>query len=284
MDSLIIDLIPPPRPYRTYLALFVRRTRQLLVPFFLWSIIKWCVVGSLSLDKLIHITFGSGGFFWFLWALWVISIIFMSGNLLSRVLGVREEIINGVISLSLVLVIVWGDIRILGFQYISYYFVFYTIGYYCNKYNKLLIADSICFVLLSGLIWFIMANFWNMHQLPFFLKRVPHVPESLMLYAYRFVTAVIGIYALLGVGRRFLNGTKLFNSQMARLGTISLGLYVVHLVLIISLSRWIGLMFPSCPLPTMILLSFISASFMAVSIVEILSRFNTTSKLLLGKV
>lgn len=110
------------------------------------------------------------------------------------------------------------------------------------------------------------------------------MPESLMLYAYRFVTAVIGIYALLGVGRRFLNGTKLFNSQMARLGTISLGLYVVHLVLIISLSRWIGLMFPSCPLPTMILLSFISASFMAVSIVEILSRFNTTSKLLLGKV
>lgn len=274
----------PPRPYRTYLTLFVRRTRQLLVPFFLWSIIKWIVVGSLSLDKLIHITFGSGGFFWFLWVLWVISIIFMSGNLLSKVLAVSEEIIDGVISLALVLVMVLGDIRILGFHYISYYFVFYTIGYYCNKYNRLLAAKKQWLLLLSGMAWFLMASFWNMHQLPFFLKGVPYVPKTLLLYTYRFATAFIGIYALIGVGRRFLNRMNSFNIQIAHLGKVSLGLYVTHLVLIISLSGWLVASFPLCPLPILILLSFISVCLMAISIVELISRFNITAKLLLGKV
>lgn len=75
-----------------------------------------------------------------------------------------------------------------------------------------------------------------------------------------------------------------FNIQIAHLGKVSLGLYVTHLVLIISLSGWLVASFPLCPLPILILLSFISVCLMAISIVELISRFNITAKLLLGKV
>lgn len=273
-----------PPQYKYYLTLCKRRTRQLLVPFFLWSIIKWAINSSFSFDNLVHVMFSAGGFFWFLWALWAISIIFIIGNVLSRILSIRQEITDGVITLAIVSIMVFGDIRILGFQFISYYFVFYVIGYYCNKYNKRFITDNMWFMVLGGLAWFFMASFWNMHQLPFFLEGIPYVPKSLLLYAYRFATAFIGIFVLLSVGHRFLNGMKSFNTQIVHIGKVSLGLYVIHLVIIISLSRWLVALLPSCPLPILIGISFISTYCIAISIVEILLRFKITAKLLLGKV
>ena len=285
MVLLIIDLIklPPPSPYKSYLTLCKRRTRQLLIPYLLWSVIKWAIGGSFYLDRLIN-TFVAGGFFWFLWALWVISIIFIMGNMLSRILSIRQEIMDGVITVSIILVMVLGDIRILGFQFISYYFVFYIIGYYCNKYNKLLITNNIWFVIFCGVVWLSMASFWNMHKLPFFLEEIPYIPKSLLLYAYRFVTALVGLFALLNVGHRFLNGMKSFNTHIVHIGKVSLGLYVIHLVIIISLSKWLVAVLPSCPLSMLIGISFTLTCCLAISIVEILSRCKITAKLLLGKV
>lgn len=272
-----------PHSINHYLTLCKRRTRQLLVPYLLWSVIKWAIDGSFCLDNLVH-TFVAGGFFWFLWALWVISMIFIIGNVLSRILSIRQEIIDGVITVAIVLVMVFGDIRILGFQFISYYFVFYIIGYYCNKYNKLLITNNIWFMIFGGMVWFFMASFWNMHKLPFFLEGIPYIPKSLLLYAYRFATAFVGLFVLLSVGNRFLNGMKSFNTQIVHIGKVSLGLYVIHLVIIISLSKWLVAMLPSCTLPILIGISFILTCCLAISIVEILSRFKITAKLLLGKV
>ena len=74
-----------------------------MVPYLLWSVIKWAIDGCLCLDDLVH-TFVAGGFFWFLWALWVISMIFIIGNVLSRILSIGKEIIDGVITVAIVLV------------------------------------------------------------------------------------------------------------------------------------------------------------------------------------
>lgn len=273
----------PPR-YDSYITLCKRRTRQLLVPFFLWSVIKWLIDGSFCLVELVHITFSSGGFFWFLWALWVISIIFILGNMLSKFLDIKQQITDVAIMLALIMVMVLGDVRIFGFQYISYYFVFYIIGYYCNKYNKLFITNNIWHLVLGSLVWLLMASFWNMHHLPFFLQCIPYVPETILLYAYRFVTAFIGIYVVLNIGHRFLNTSVAFNARIAHIGQISLGLYVVHLVLIISLSKWLAIVLSPYPLPIIIVISFTLTSCIAISIVEILLRSDITAKLLLGKV
>lgn len=254
-----------------------------MIPYLLWSVIKWAIGGSFYLDKLIN-TFVAGGFFWFLWALWVISMTFITGNMLSRILSIRQEIMDSVITVSIVLVMFFGDIRIFGFQFISYYFVFYIIGYYCNKYNKLLLTNNIWFVIFCGMIWLFMASFWNMHKLPFFLEDIPYIPKSLLLYAYRFATAFVGLFVLLNVGHRFLNGMKSFNTHIVHIGKVSLGLYVIHLVIIISLSKWLVAILPSYPLPILIGISFTLTCCLAISIVEILSRFKITAKILLGKV
>ena len=51
-----------------------------------------------------------------------------------------------------------------------------------------------------------------------------------------------------------------------------------------SLSKWLVAMLPSCPLPILIGISFTLTCCLAISIVEILSCFKITAKLLLGKV
>lgn len=204
--------------------------------------------------------------------------------MLSKFLGIIQQITDVAIMLALIMVMVLGDVRILGFQYISYYFAFYIIGYYCNKYNKLLITNNIWHLVLGSLVWLLMASFWNMHHLPFFLQCIPYVPETLLLYAYRFVTAFIGIYVVLNIGHRFLNTSVAFNARIAHIGQISLGLYVVHLVLIIGLSKWLAIVLSPYPLPIIIVISFTLTSCIAISIVEILLRSDITAKLLLGKV
>lgn len=272
----------PPPSYEYYLQLCVRRTRQLLVPFLLWSVFKWLVDGSFSLNDLVHITFSSGGFFWFLLVLWVISIIFIIGNVLSKLLSISQDFIEIMIMFVLTLAMIFGEYRIFGFQLISYYFVFYVAGYCFNKYNKL-ITVNFTIVGLASLVWIFMASFWNMHQLPVFLEEVAFLPKSLLLYAYRFLTALLGIYILLSIAPSFLNNSKWFNVLFVHIGKISLGLYVVHLVLIIHLAECLKVLLPSTPLVVLILVCFFLTCCMAVPVVEILLCFKFTSKILLGK-
>ena len=119
-----------------YLNICKRRSYQLLLPYLLWSLIKWVISANHSLDSLINITFTSGGFFWFLWALWSISLIFLLGCYISDRIKIRQEIVIGLFSMLLIGTMVIFELRKFGFQYISYYFLFYAFGYYCNKYNR----------------------------------------------------------------------------------------------------------------------------------------------------
>lgn len=266
-----------------YLTLYKRRTYQLLIPYLLWSVIKWIVFGNHTLVGLSNIIMKPDGYFWFLWVLWIITLVFIVGDQISTKLKVKQEAVIGIIALVLVGVMVFVNIRVCGFQFIAYYFLFYAFGYYCNKYRNVLTTNKILMVVLL-LVWFAMGSFWNMHELPFFLKGIPFVPSALLQYAYRFITAFVAIYLIFSVAPLMLNTDTKINQRITHLGQISLGLYVVHLTLIIPMSPWLVSIMPQVPISIVVCLSFALAFIISVAIVELLNRNKYTSRYLLGKI
>lgn len=264
------------------LTLCKRRTLQLLVPYLLWSLFKWSFFRGHTIGGLANITLKPDGYFWFLWVLWIITIIFNIGESISQKLKQKQEFVIGSIALILTGIMVVLDFRKFGFQFIAYYFMFYAFGYYCNKYKNLLTTSKI---VMAGLFvtWFAMGSFWNMHELPFFLKVVPFVPSALLQYAYRFATAFVAIYLIFCAAPLLLGARTKANEKIAHIGQISLGIYVVHLTLIIPMSPWLVSIMPNVPMAAVIFISFFLASFISITIVELLNKNKYTSRYLLGK-
>ena len=259
-----------------------RRTLQLLVPYLLWSLAKWTFLQSHTIEGLVNIALKPDGYFWFLWVLWIITIIFNVGDSISQKLKLKQELVIGSIALLLVGIMVVLNLRMFGFQFIAYYFMFYVFGYYCNKYRNLLVSNKIVWLVLC-MMWLVMGSFWNMHELPFFLKGIPFVPSSLLQYAYRFATAFVAIYLIFCVAPLMLDARTKANAKIAHIGQISLGIYVVHLTFIIQMSPWVVSIFPNVPMTVVIIISFLLASIISITIVELLNKSKYTSRYLLGK-
>lgn len=264
------------------LTLCKRRTLQLLVPYLLWSLFKCAFLRGHTIEGFVNIALKPDGYFWFLWVLWIITITFNVGDSISQKLKLKQELIIGTIALILVGIMVLLNFRMFGFQFIAYYFMFYTFGYYCNKYRNLLTSNKPVWMVLF-LLWLVMGSFWNMHELPFFLKGIPFVPSALLQYAYRFATAFVAIYLLFSSAPMLLKARNKVNEKIAHLGQISLGIYVVHLTLIIPMSPWLAKQLPNVPMPIVIILSFVTALIISITIVELLSKNKYTSRYLLGK-
>lgn len=140
---------------------------------------------------------------------------------------------------------------------------------------------GICFLFF---VWFAMASFWNMHELPFFLKGIPFIPSALLQYAYRFATAFVAIYLVFSAAPMLLNAKNKANEKVAHIGQISLGIYVVHLMLIIPMSHWLVSVMPSIPMYLVVIKSFLLAAIISIGLVELLIKNRYTSKYLLGKI
>lgn len=83
--------------------------------------------------------------------------------------------------------LVLADVRVFEGQFISYYFVFYLFGYYCNKYDGLLVKTKTVMLLLFVLLW---QASEILHELPFF--NVPYIP------AFIFTILILFCYSICG--------------------------------------------------------------------------------------
>lgn len=262
------------------LTVIYRRFRQLLIPFFLWSVIETVLYKSCSLNDFINIFIYPDGYFWFLWVLFFIAVFFQLGDRLSLKLKLKQEIVIIALCLLFIGLMVYVDIRILGFQFFAYYFLFYTVGYYLNKHNHL-VTNKVWLLCLLTVLWAVMAWFWEMHELPVFLKGLP-LPETILQYGYRFITALVAVYILFGLGPKLLDCDARRNTPFISLGKISLGIYVVHLLLMpLIVGTLKGFVSGST---TIIVISFIVALFASWLVVWLLSKWTVTNRLLLGKI
>lgn len=261
-------------------SLIYRRFRQLVLPFIIWTLILIITKKDLSVKSIVdYLLFPDKGL-WFLWVLFFISVFFICGCWLSDLIKVKQEYVIFIICLLLIGIMVLFEPRIFGFQFIAYYFLFYSIGYYLHKYDTLITRSRVLLLCLLAC-WCLLAWFWQMHSLPTFLQITP-VLGSIIQYIYRFITALIAIFFLLSVSPRVLNSAEQWNEPFNRLGRFSLGIYTAHFILM----RYFVSAFISVGLSnsSVVILSFVFGVLFSWLLVWLLNKWRVTAIWLLGKV
>lgn len=259
-----------------------RRAKQLLVPFFVWSLIQFAKSGNYSVENLSRIVTCPDAYFWFLWVLFWICCLFRFCQWLAMRLKLDE--INLVLFVGLLLlgIMVGFDLRLFGFQLLAYYFIFYTVGYCIHRFRFLLVSNNSLLIVLT-IIWFVLAWYWKMHELPMWIPFSGTRLSIVMQYLYRGLTALFAILVLLPVSQKNLNGENGVNRFMSHIGELSLGVYVSHLIVMGYLNRFVHLMIadisPTIAIIVVSVLSFVIATFM----VELFSKNSYSSRILLGK-
>ena len=255
--------------------------RQLLVPFIIWTFLALIIDGNFTVDIIKERFLYPDKGFWFLWVLFIINVVFVLGNRISNMLNLELEIVLLSLCLLFIATMVLFEIRIMGFQFIAYYFIFYSIGYFLHKFTDIFFCVKAFVLILLLLLWSFLAWFWQMNAVPVFLKDIP-LPATIIQYSYRFITAIVAICFLFAVSHRILSVAAKWNSFFINMGTISLGIYTFHIIalglivnfyksFLLSDSFVIGLSFFSC-----VLLSWV--------VVNLLYRWRVTAKWLLGKI
>lgn len=261
----------------------LRRCKQLLVPYVMWSLISYGLSSDYNMERLSKMVLYPDAYFWFLWVLFLINLLFVLCQNISYRIHIDELTAICIMCLSLFGVMVAFEIRVFGFQFLSYYFIFYTLGYCIHRYSWLQVSNKM-YIAVLFIIWAILAWYWNMHSLPSWMPVIPHVPSTLMQYAYRGLTAAIAILVIFGFAPNSLNGTNITNLIIKELGTVSLGLYVCHLTIIGYVVEVIRYCFPHINNSIIIILNFIISTIISVIVVDLLKRNKITAKLFLGKI
>lgn len=143
--------------------------------------------------------------------------------------------------------------------------------------NKMMIA-------VLTIIWIGLAWGWSMHELPPYMSVVSFLPSSLVLYAYRGITAIVAIEVIFYAAPRFLIKKNKMNRVMASAGVLSLGTYTTHILLLdVTKPLCLRLMQEIGYAGTLVVV-FVAASLIPLAIVACVNRNKAAARLLLGKV
>lgn len=270
-----------------YMRSCKRRAQQLMLPYLAWTLISYIIKGNYTLTAAYYKLMLPDTSFWFLWVLFWICVIFNLAQLAASKLKLNEMILIFCSCLLLFGVMVVMEIRVLGFQFLAYYFLFYTLGYCLHKYDDTVLLKGFCkpFALVSlTILWAFLAWGWSMHGLPSWMPAIPHVPSSLLQYAYRGFTALVAIVVLIGVAPKMLNATNKLNQMICTLGVVSLGLYVVHLSLMGYIVKSIQSITPNICTWACVSFAFVLALVISYLVVWLLNRNKLTARIFLGKI
>lgn len=259
-----------------------RRVYQLLIPYLVWSMLSYIISGTYTIERLSKIILYPDTYFWFLWVLFLISIIFLFDEWIADTLGIDKMLPVIMTCMLLFGIMVAFEVRIFGYQFLSYYFLFYTLGYCMHRFELLQIKSK---AILIGLIviWALLAWSWNMHGLPSWMPTIPYIPTALLQYAYRGLTAFVAILIIFGLAPHTLNGTNKMNLWMKEVGVVSLGIYVCHLLIMGRIVEGLKSLLNETNNLELIILTTISSFVSTMLIVELLKCNKYTARLFLGK-
>lgn len=260
-----------------------KRACQLLVPYIVWSLISFVLHGNYTLENLSNIIVYPDKFFWFLWVLFWINIIFTVVKCIADKMKIDEMIPIGIACILMTGVMMGLEIRVFGFQFLAYYFIYYTLGYCIHRFYFLQISKDIILITMI-MLWGGLAWFWNMHELPSWMPTIPYVPTSLVQYAYRGFTAFVAVVIILAIAPKMLNSENKFSIHIKEIGVFSLGLYVCHLSFMEYIVNIVRGVIPASSDFVYIFVTFIVSFVSSLIIVEFLKKYNWTAKVFLGKI
>lgn len=263
-----------------------RRGRQLLVPYMAWTSVAFLCQGNYTRAAMGEMLLYPDRSFWFLWVLFWICVAFNLARLAASCLKINEMVPILCTCLVLAAAMAGMEIRILGFQFVAYYFQFYTLGYVIHKFEGTACLRNVSHVpvlVILLLLWVLLAWGWTMHGLPLWVPPIPHIPSTLLQYAYRGLTAVLATVTLLGAAPLVLNGPSPLNRTVCTLGRVSLGLYVVHLTLMVHIVDVLQHALPALSTWPFIATAFVTALSASIFIVWLLGKNVHIARILLGK-
>ena len=256
-----------------------RRFRQLIVPYVIWTIILLMINNCFSFELIFdHLLYVKG--LWFLWVLFFINLIFRLGDYLSQRTKICQEVWEFTFCVLLSIMTILWNIKYFAFHFVAWYFIFYSLGYYLHKYDRFL-TTKLVIIIPMLICWSLLAWFWHMHEPPVFFTKLS-LPSSVTLFVYRFVTAALAVYILLAVSPVLLNNKTIWIKLIVEMGKLSLGIYTVHFIIIGQISNFFK--YFSTNNTCVILFTFVTGFGATWMIVKLISKFDFTSKWLLGKV
>lgn len=256
---------------------------QLMVPYLLWSVIKLVRSWDFSYNTIADVFLRPDTSFWFLWVLFWINVIFIGCQSLADKLKKEEMFTIGFMAVLLVGLMAGANIRLFGFQFLAYYFVFYVLGYCLHRFEWMRVSNKwvICFMMV---IWLYLAWYWQMVHVPTNIAVIPHLPSSLAIQGYRFVTAMLAVVTIQSTASKCLNSKNWLNLKAVEMGGISLGVYAVHLLLLDDIIAFFKVVWVDIPNCLLMVSTFVVLTIVSFGIVKLLSLNRDTSKFLLGKV
>lgn len=270
-------------PKVDFLSTVRRRAMQLLMPYFVWSSIQFAQSGNYTFPNLYKIILYPDVYFWFLWVLFWICVLFTLAQLIATIFKNNEIFSIGGFCVFLLVLMVGAEIRVFGFQFLAYYFLFYSLGYYLHKFDWNILTKWTSLIPLV-FVWFFLAWGWTMHGFPSWMPEMPHVSSSLLQYTYRGITALVAIVVLIGAAPKLLNGTGRLNTFISGVGIISLGMYTGHLVILGHIKRFLLGVCPEINIWIGVSTVSIIAFSVAYLLIRLLGKNVQTAKIFLGKI
>lgn len=183
-----------------------RRAKQLLIPFLVWSLVLCAIRGEFQLFDMILKPEKS---FWFLWALFFITLFHVLACRMAERLRWKDELTSLVFGVLLLGFAAVTHINYFAIQLVAFHFVFYTLGFYCHKYDVIK-KIPIWAIISSFICWFVMAWFWAgskpIHQLEY--------QNTVLTIAFHFITALVAIIAFVPAVQCWLNRKSLILNEI----------------------------------------------------------------------
>ncbi|MCD6459713.1 acyltransferase family protein, partial [bacterium] len=223
------------------LSFLKSKFERLVIPFILWIFIEYFMSSfeftglrfhdyNAGLSSFVIDTFLHPGGLWFLWVLFLCYIIFFAGKYLERLIGKIVWIPIVILSLA------FTPIHILGLSRIGRLFIFLILGYSVAHYSKqilLLSNKRTVIIAVFSLLTFLMFSshypFVDGWPAKFIYRNAEQIwmINRINMMIIKILTAVAGII-FFSIFSFYVLKLKHFSDVIARIGVISLELYVCH--------------------------------------------------------
>ena len=252
-----------------------------MIPYFSWCIIAFMLNRKYSISSFSQIILYPDHYYWFLWVLFFIWLIFSYIQRVSFHLQFDETKLILLACPVLAGLMMFFNIRIFGIQYITYYFLFYSLGYLMHKYN--FVVNRRMLIIVSFIAWLLLAWNWSMHDIPSWVPVLPYIPTGTLQYFYRFMTATVAILFLMNFFEKYMNSLHFLNNSLSKLGKISLGVYITHLFLVNFLKDFFINMDSCMSNALLSIILFVIVTPISICIVQLIQKNKLLSYYLLGR-
>lgn len=207
-----------------------KRFNQLMIPFLAWAVISVCLAGEWT--KLIQNILHPDTALWFLWVLFFITVLHVACAMVSKKWKIKEEWIVMIAVVVGCAMMVGLKFRLFGFQFITWYFLFYCLGFYLRKYETVFDVWKKQTTWTCLFLFLVSAYWWMRKDPPAFMDSDA---GEIYNYIYKGGVALLAIFSLLTLFRQI--GGKIPYIWM--LGKETLGIYAIHLSLLGMTYKWV---------------------------------------------